>query len=186
MTLKDKKLKKVSDEILNCKFCNKNKKGLLVVGEGSSKAKIIFVGEAPGKDEIKVGRPFIGRAGKLLRELIVLTQVPEQDFYIANAVKYLPKNYITPKPKDIEHGKLHLEKQLQIINPKVVVVLGNTSALSIIGKKVAIAKEHGTIIKKEDGVIYFLSYHPAAALYSPKLKPVMIKDFKKLKKLLPI
>jgi uracil-DNA glycosylase family 4 len=181
MGKQDQALAKVNSEILKCKICNTNKQGLLVVGEGSSNAEIVFVGEAPGKEEIKTGQPFIGRAGKVLRELIVLAGLKSEDVFITSAVKYLPKTYITPKPKDIEHGRKHLLEQLDVIKPKVIVILGNTAALSLLQQKFSISQSHGTIVK-QDGLTYFLSYHPAAPLYSPKLKPIMIKDFQKLKR----
>lgn len=183
MSLKDKKLKSVRDSILSCKICNKNKKGMLVPGEGSSNADIVFVGEAPGKEEIKTGLPFIGRAGKLLHELITSAGITPEEVFITSAVKYLPQTYITPKPKDIEHGRTHLMAQLEVIKPKIIVVLGNTSSQSLLNEKFSISQVHGTILKQ--GVYtYFISYHPAAPLYSPKLRETIFKDFKKLKRLI--
>ena len=175
-------LKLVTAEILACKFCNKHKKGELVPGEGSSAANIVFVGEAPGKEEIITGRPFIGRAGKILRELIASVGLKDADVFITSAVKYLPKTYITPMPTDIAHGRIHLQKQLEVIKPKVIVVLGNTAANSLFQEKFSISQAHGTTLTR-DGFTYFLSYHPAAPLYSPKLREVIFKDFKKLKRL---
>lgn len=183
MTKKEKLLLEVREEILSCKICNKLKKGLLVPGEGSANASIVFVGEAPGKEEIKTGLPFIGRAGKVLRELIESVGLKPEDVFITSAVKYLPQTYITPKPSDIEHGRTHLQKQLDIIKPKIVVVLGNTSAMSVLNEKFSISQVHGTILNKEK-INYFISYHPAAPLYSPKLREVMFKDYKKLKRLI--
>lgn len=183
MTKQDKDLQKITDSILICKVCNRNKKGLLVPGEGSSNADIVFVGEAPGEEEIKTGHPFIGRAGKVLRELIASIGLKPEDVFISNAVKYLPRTYVTPKPTDIAHGKKHLLDQLAVIKPKVIVILGNTSALSLLNEKFSISQAHGTIIK-QDGLNYFISYHPAAPLYSPKLREVIFKDFKKLKSLI--
>ncbi len=183
MTKRDQQLKQVNSEILSCKFCNKAKKGELVVGEGSSNADIVFVGEAPGKEEIITGRPFVGRAGKILRELISSVNLNAEDVFITSAVKYLPKTYITPKPADIAHGKMHLQHQLEVIQPKVIVVLGNTAALSLFQEKFSISQAHGTFLKK-DKLTYFISYHPAAPLYSPKLREVIFKDFKKLKRLI--
>jgi DNA polymerase len=185
MTQKDKLLEKVTSEILGCMVCNKNKLGLLVPGEGNSNAKIVFIGEAPGKEEIKTGKPFVGRAGKLLRELIASIGLKPEDVFITSAVKYLPKTYITPKPSDITHGQIHLEAQLQIIKPKVIVILGNTSAVSLLPHKVSISEVHGTFVKG-DSHTYFISYHPAAPLYSPKLRPTIFKDFKKLKKYIKV
>lgn len=171
---------KVEAEILQCSFCLKNATGLLVVGEGNANADIVLVGEAPGKQEIVTGRPFIGRAGKLLRELLTQAKLSAEDVFITSAVKYLPKTYITPKPKDIEHGKIHLQKQLAVIKPKVIVILGNTAALSLLDKKFAMVSDHGTFLQQEH-YTYFISYHPAAPLYSPKLRPIISKDFIKLK-----
>ena len=176
-------LAKVVETILQCTFCNKRKKGRLVPGEGSSNADIVFVGEAPGKDEIVTGRPFTGRAGKVLRELIESIGLQTDDVFITSAVKYLPQTYITPKPDDIIHGQSHLFQQLDVIKPKIIVVLGNTSAISLLNKKFSISQVHGTTLQ-QNGYTYFLSYHPAAPLYAPKLREVIFKDFKKLKKLI--
>jgi uracil-DNA glycosylase len=183
MTKKDLLLKEVAQEILQCKVCNRLKKGELVPGEGKSNSKIVFVGEAPGKEEIITGRPFVGRAGKVLRELIESVGLKPEDVFITSAVKYLPKTYITPKPEDIEHGRLHLLKQLAVIQPKVVVILGNTAASSLLKEKFSISQTHGTVLER-DGYQYFLSYHPAAPLYSPKLREILFEDFKKLKRLI--
>jgi uracil-DNA glycosylase len=183
MNKKTALLKSVNAEILNCKFCKQAASGLLVPGEGSSTAEIVFIGEAPGKEEVKTGRPFIGRAGKILRELIESVGLKPEDVFITSAVKYLPKGYITPKPDDIIHGRTHLFKQLDIIQPKIIVVLGNTAAASVLNEKFSISQNHGKIIYRENRT-YFLSYHPAAPLYSPKLKEVIFKDFKILQKVI--
>ncbi len=183
MGLKEKQLEKVQKSILTCKFCLNRVKGILVPGEGSANSKIMLVGEAPGKNESITGKPFIGRAGKLLRDLLEQIQISDKDIFITSAVKYLPQTYITPKPEDIEHGKIHLQQQIKVISPKVIVILGAVSAMTLLNQKVNMANDHGKIIL-HDGVQYFLSYHPAAPLYSPKLRPVILKDFKKLKKLI--
>ena len=180
---KKKQFEQITAEILVCKVCNRLKKGLLVTGEGSYKAGVVFVGEARGKEEILTGKPFIGRAGKILRELISSVGLKAEDVFITSAVKYLPKTYITPKPSDIIHGRKHLQKQLDAIKPQIIVVLGNTAAQSLFNEKYSISQTHGTTLK-QNGYTYFLSYHPAAPLYSPKLREVIFKDFKKLKRLL--
>ncbi len=185
MTIKDRqtKLVEAQNRILKCKFCLSRATGKLVPGEGSVSAKAIFVGEAPGKNEVITGRPFIGRAGKLLRELIALAGLQEKDVFITSAVKYLPKEYITPKPEDIIHGRTHLNEQLGTINPKVIILLGSVAIQSVLDKKVSLMKEHGLVIN-QNHLTYFLSLHPAAPLYNPKLRPVIQKDFLKLKRLL--
>jgi uracil-DNA glycosylase family 4 len=183
LTTKQSELQKVNNEVLNCPVCKRLAKGKIVPGEGSANAKVMFIGEAPGKEEIKTGRPFVGRAGKLLRELIVISGLKSEDVFITSAVKYLPKTYITPRPADITHGRLHLNAQLNIIKPKIIVMLGNTAAVALMNEKFSISEKHGTIIK-QDKKTYFLSYHPAAPLYTPKLREVIFKDFKKLKRLI--
>lgn len=153
-----------------------------MVGEGNADADVVFIGEAPGKTEAEVGRPFIGRSGKLLRSLIVASGLKEEEVYITSPVKYLPV-YVTPKPSDIAHGRIHLEKQIDVIEPKYIVLLGNTAIQAIIGKKMPALTQHGTTI--EDGNrTYFLTIHPAAAIRFQKFKKVIEEDFITLKKLL--
>ncbi len=172
-------LDKIAKEIENCRICKRDKIGKAVPGEGNADADIVFIGEAPGKKEAETGRPFVGRAGKLLRGMLEEIGIKDGDVYITSPVKYLPK-YVTPKPSDIEHGWQHLSKQLDIIEPKVIVLMGNVAALAVLQEKFFIARDHGKIIKR-DGRSYFLSYHPAAPLYSPKLREVIKKDFQKIK-----
>lgn len=142
----------------------------------------MFIGEAPGRTEAEAGRPFVGRSGKLLRKLIADVGLREEDVYITSPVKYLPV-YITPKPLDIAHGKTHLDKQIHIIDPKIIVLLGNTAIQGVLGRKIAVMKEHGTIMK-ESNRTYFITVHPAAAIRFQKFRPIIEEDFKKLKKLL--
>lgn len=179
---KSGKLAKIAQEIENCKICKVKKSGKAVVGEGSSSAKIVFIGEAPGRKEAAIGRPFIGRSGQLLRSLIREVGLKEEDVFITSPVKYLP-DIGTPTPKDIEHGQIHLQKQLNVIDPKIIVLLGRVATLGVLGEMVAINKMHGVIIDKDDKQ-YFLTFHPAAGLRFPPLKQRLIEDFKKLKKLI--
>lgn len=155
---------------------------MAVVGEGNANADVVFIGEAPGRTEAEVGRPFIGRSGKLLRSLIVESGLKEEDVYITSPVKYLPV-YITPKPSDIAHGRIHLEKQLDVIEPKYIVLLGNTAITAVIGKKIPALTSHGTTIQ-EGNRTYYLTIHPAAAIRFQKFRKVIDEDFKKLKALL--
>lgn len=183
MTNKQKKaLQKIAQEIEKCSICKKDKIGKAVPGEGSADAEIVFLGEAPGKTEAESGRPFIGRAGKVLRSLITEAGLKDEDVFITSPVKYLPK-YVTPTPRDVAHGKIHLDKQLSVINPKVIVLMGRIAALAMLNKNISVAKEHGSIIK-QDGRTYLITYHPAAPLYSPKIRQELIKDFNKLKKII--
>jgi DNA polymerase len=174
----------LATEINSCKECKKDKSGMAVVGEGSLDAKIIFIGEAPGKTEALTGRPFVGRSGKLLRSMIKEIGLREEDIYITSPVKYLP-NRGTPTSEDILHGRIHLMKQFEIIKPEFVVLLGRVAAEGVLQKKVFVVKEHGEIIEEKNGAMYFLTLHPAAVLRFPsKFKKDFMQDFKKIKNLL--
>lgn len=179
---KESSLGRIAKEIEGCKECRLNKIGKAVPGEGNADADIVFIGEAPGKKEAETGRPFVGRSGKLLRKLLEDAGLKEKDVFITSPVKYLPE-YVTPSMKDIEHGRIHLFAQLGIINPKIVVLLGNTACLAVLGEKFFISKEHGRIVNK-NGINYLITYHPAAPLYSPRLRETIKKDFLKLKELI--
>lgn len=176
------KLEKIAAEIRRCEVCKNNKSGLSVPGEGNPNAKVLFLGEAPGKQEAASGRPFIGRSGQLLRSLIRQIGLDEKRIFITSVVKYLPDRG-TPSRSDILHGRVHLEKQLSIIEPKLVVLLGSVASQGMLDGKYPINKSHGTIIKK-DGRKLFLTFHPAAALRFPPLKKLLEEDFKKLKGLI--
>lgn len=175
-------LAKIAAEIAACKKCKVKKIGVAVPGEGNADADVVFVGEAPGKNEAVTGKPFIGRAGKVLRALIVEAGLHDDDVFITSAVKYLPE-YVTPTLADIEHGRTHLFAQLDVIQPKIIVLLGNTAAVALLDRKISIAKDHGTVVE-QDGRKYLVAYHPAAPLYSPKLRVEIAKDFTKLKALI--
>lgn len=182
---KQKELDNIALEIENCKVCKIGKSGRAVVGEGNPDAKVVFIGEAPGKNEALVGRPFIGRSGKLLRSQITSIGLKEEDVYITSPVKYLP-NTGTPSSSDIAHGRIHLMKQLGIIKPKFVVLLGRVAAEGVLEKKVFVIKEHGQIIEDRDGIKYFLTLHPAAVLRFAKYKSLFEADFTKLRTLITL
>lgn len=186
----DKKLalKKIALEIEKCKICKIGKSGLPVPGEGNPDADIVFIGEAPGKKEALTGRPFIGRSGQLLRSLIREVGLLEEDVFITSPVKYLPNGPDgspggTPKPADIAHGRIHLMKQFDIIQPKIIVLLGNTAVQGVLEMKIPVKSEHGKIIEK-GGLRYLVTLHPAAALRFPPLKELIKEDFVKLKRII--
>jgi DNA polymerase len=178
---KTEKLQEIAREIENCEICKINKHGKAVPGEGNSDADILFVGEAPGRTEAETGRPFIGRSGKLLRKLINEAGLKEDEVYITSPVKYLP-DYITPTVADIEHGRTHFDKQVEVIDPKIIVLLGRVAALAVLRKNISVVKEHGEIIE-ENGRKYFITVHPAAALRFTKMKRTLLEDFQKLKEI---
>lgn len=181
---KQAELDKIAKEIENCTECKVGKNGMAVPGEGNPDADVVFIGEAPGKTEALTGRPFIGRSGKLLRGLIKDAGLNDDEIFITSPVKYLPDRG-TPTPADILHGREHLLKQLAVIQPKFVVLLGRVAAEGVLQKKVAVVKERGSIIEESEGVRYFLTYHPAAALRFPdKFKKFLIEDFYTVKQLI--
>jgi len=179
---KAKALRKIAEEISRCRHCRKGGTGKAVPGEGSADARIVFVGEAPGREEAKTGRPFVGRSGKLLRQAIRDTGLVEADVFITSPVHYLPDRG-TPSKEMIRHGREHLFKQLAVIGPDVIVLLGNSACIALLDGKVEITKEHGTLLKK-DGRSYFITVHPAYAVRFAKGKDMLLSDFARLKRLI--
>lgn len=188
MKSKQQALDKIAKEIENCVTCKIGKSGVSVPGEGSPDADIVFIGEAPGKQEAVSGRPFIGRSGQLLRSLIREVGLKEEDVFITSPVKYLPNGPDgtpggTPKPADIAHGRIHLMKQFEIIQPKIIVLLGSVAVQGVLEYKIPVKTDHGKIIEKE-GRTYLVTLHPAAALRFPPLKELIKEDFEKLKRII--
>lgn len=179
---KERALTKIAAEIARCSLCKKSGSGKVVSGEGNPDARIVFIGEAPGREEAKTGRPFVGRSGKLLRETIRSIGLKEEEVFITSPVHYLPLKR-TPSKEDIIHGRIHLTKQLSVIGPVITVLLGNTACIALLDGKVQITKEHGTVIRA-DGRAYFITFHPAYALRFPKGRKDFLADFGKLKRLI--
>jgi len=171
----------IAKEIASCRICKRDKVGVAVSGEGNPDADVVFIGEAPGKQEAKTGRPFIGRSGKLLREMIRKVGLKEEDVFITSPVKYLPK-HVTPTKEEVAHGRTHLFAQFDVIQPKIIVLLGRVAALAVLEENIEVAKMHGTTIER-NGRTFIIFYHPAAILYSRRLLPAFEKDFLKLTQL---
>jgi DNA polymerase len=165
-----------------CPLCKKWGKGMAVPGEGNADAEIVFIGEAPGTEEASTGRPFVGRSGKFLRRMIEGIGVENKDVFITSPVQYFPLRG-TPSLENIFHSRVHLLKQLSVIDPKIVVLLGKTACRALLEKKVKLTKEHGTIIRRDER-IYFITFHPSYAVRFPNGKKGFVRDFDKLKRLL--
>lgn len=165
----------------------KNSANQAVFGDGNPKAKIVFIGEAPGKDEDISGKPFVGRAGKFLNEMLEIIKLKREDVYITNTVKYRPPNNRDPKPEEILECLPWLMDELNFIKPKIIIFLGRHS-LNRFFPEEKISKVHGKLLhKKINGFkteYFFPLYHPAAALYNGKMRKVLIEDFKKIPKVL--
>ncbi len=189
---KEKLLEIIAKEIQKCTKCPlyKNRKNP-VPGEGNPDSEIIFIGEAPGYHEDVQGRPFVGSAGKLLTELIEMIGLNRKNVFITNVVKCRPPNNRDPLKEEIDACKPYLFKQIEIIKPRIIVTLGRHSTLTILhhmGIKVhGISSVRGQIFKGEllgINITVIPTYHPAAALYNPKLRRVLEEDFMLIKMVL--
>lgn len=154
----------------------------LVFGEGRPEAKVIFIGEAPGKNEDEQIRPFVGRAGQLLRQCIRGIGWKEEDVYITNIVKRRPPENRDPLPNEIDAYKPYLTRQIEVIKPKIIVALGRFS-MNYFLPEAKISRDHGKVFRF-DGFLLYPIYHPAAALRSTQMKEEFEKNFKKLPKIL--
>ena len=179
MTDKGKILQNIAEEIKRCPLCKKGGTGKAVPGEGSPDARVVFVGEAPGSEEAKTGRPFVGRSGKFLRQMIKEAGLDENEVFITSPVHYLPLAG-PPVRESITHGTGHLSKQLSIIDPDIVVLLGNTACRALLDQKVETTREHGRTLQKNRRT-YLITVHPAYAMRFPGGKEQFIRDFKKLR-----
>jgi uracil-DNA glycosylase len=146
-----------------------------VPGEGNPQASVVLVGEAPGKNEDELGRPFVGRAGKLLDELLVEAGLVRADVWITNVVKARPPKNRDPKAPEIAHWMPVLEREIELIEPQLVVPLGR-HALKHFAPTAKIGEVHGTLV---DGRLFPL-YHPAAAMYNQTLKATLFDDARRL------
>ncbi|BAA30579.1 197aa long hypothetical protein [Pyrococcus horikoshii OT3] len=189
---KEELMKKLEEKIRKCKKCPLwEVRTNPVPGDGSYDTKIMFVGEAPGYWEDQMGLPFVGKAGKVLDELLKLIGLKRSEVYITNIVKCRPPNNRDPTEEEIKACAPYLDAQIDIIKPKVIVTLGRFSTAYIMKKYgfnvEPISKIHGRVFEARTlfGKIYIVPmYHPAVALYRPQLRRELEEDFKKLKSLL--
>jgi len=176
---KEKIMEELNKKIQECTKCDLHKyRTQAVLGEGNLNAKLMFVGEAPGGDEDKQGRPFVGRAGKLLTKIIEETGHKREEFYITNVCKCRPPNNRTPTPWEMEACFPYLKTQIEVIDPKVLCLLGATAARAFLGRNVAITKERGSVINWEGRLLY-LTFHPAYVLRNPSAEKILFEDIKK-------
>ncbi|MBI1813092.1 uracil-DNA glycosylase [Candidatus Peregrinibacteria bacterium] len=154
-----------------------------VLGEGNPHATILFIGEAPGEQEDRQGRPFVGPAGKFLDELLASIGLKQEDVYISNVVKFRPPGNRDPTPEEKDACMPWLKMEIALIKPKVIVPLGR-HALGHFFQKLSITNAHGKPQKLTDDVTVFPIYHPAAALHNGNLRQSLFDDFKALKQFL--
>ena len=147
----------------------------MVFGDGNIDTDIVFIGEAPGKNEDIQGKPFVGAAGKFLNEMLEMIGLKREDIYITNIVKYRPPNNRDPLPDEKEAFLPYLQTQLEIIKPALVVTLGRHS-LNCFLPDLQISQAHGQP-KRYKGMVYLPLFHPAAALYNGAMRQTLIDDF---------
>ena len=176
-------LSELYQQIALCQQCEIAKfRTKVVPGEGAEEADIMFIGEAPGWHEDQQGRPFVGPAGQFLDKLLESINLNRQKVYIANVIKCRPTGNRDPLPTEIRNCRQWLDRQIEIIRPRMIVTLGRYSmAMYFPGK--SISKIHGTALK-QDNVIYYAMYHPAAALHQQSLKRAIEADMLKIPALL--
>jgi len=153
-----------------------------VPGEGPENAEIVFIGEAPGFHEDQQGRPFVGAAGKFLEELLADIGLTRDDVFIANVIKCRPPGNRDPLPEEIDACRSFLDRQIELIQPKLVVTLGRFSMARAF-PKARISRIHGQP-RKIGGVLYYPMYHPAAALHQPSLRSVVKEDMLRIPELI--
>ena len=176
------------DQVANCTSCALAQgRTQVVFGSGDPNADLMFVGEAPGFHEDQQGVPFVGAAGKLLEQLLAGVGLTRADVYIANVLKCRPPGNRDPVPEEIEACEGHLWRQIELICPRVVATLGNFATKLLSGKPTGITRVHGQEQETTLGgrrVLLYPLYHPAAALYTPKMLEVLQSDFRRIPELL--
>jgi uracil-DNA glycosylase family 4 len=170
------KLNDVRNRVVSCVNCNLSKtRTNAVPGIGNVKSDVIFVGEAPGRNEDLQGKPFVGTAGQILSEALEYAGFTRDQVYITNVVKCRPPNNRQPITEERDACRQYLSEELKIIKPKIICILGNTAYSSLLDGS-EITKNRGKLVKHNDQ-LYFVTVHPAAVIYNPGLRQVLKDDF---------
>lgn len=179
MPEREKELTEIAKQVQVCTRCILYKEAIQgVPGEGPVNAEIMLIGEGPGYNEDKQGRPFVGNAGKFLDELLAGIHLKRSDIFITNVVKHRPPNNRDPFPEEIEACRVWLDRQIELIHPKVIVTISRFAMARWFPNE-KISALHGQARRFGD-VLVVPMYHPAAALHNTSLRPVLEADFKKL------
>lgn len=176
-------LEELNRMIWNCLKCPLgNTRNKLVFGVGNPKAKIMVIGEGPGADEDQQGEPFVGRAGKLLNDILKAIEFAREEVYIANIVKCRPPGNRNPLPAEMEKCFPYLQKQIDLIQPKLILCLGLIAATAVLNNKLSMGKMRGNVYEYQ-GIKVMVTYHPAALLRNPSWKKECWEDVKKFRNL---
>ncbi len=170
-----------------CRSCQKcslsQARTHVVFGDGSRTAEVLFIGEGPGEQEDLTGEPFVGRAGKLLDDMLSMINLDRDMIFIANIVKCRPPHNRDPLHEEQEICMEHLDNQIALLKPKIIVCLGRIAAMKMIRKDFKISQEHGKWYER-DGVQMMALYHPAALLRDPRRRPETFEDLKALQRMI--
>lgn len=173
-------LAEICEEVSTCKACSLCEgRTNVVFGEGNPHARVMIVGEAPGKNEDLQGKPFVGAAGKFLDELLEVAGLKREDVFIANVLKCRPPSNRNPKPEEIEACATFLRQQTQTISPDVIVTLGNFATQFILRTGVGITHLRGTV-QRAGRFLVLPVFHPAAAIYDRSKRDVLLSDFERV------
>jgi uracil-DNA glycosylase family 4 len=172
-------LEKIAVDVRGCPLCKlaRTRKNA-VPGEGQISAKIMFIGEAPGRSEDEKGKPFVGAAGRILDSLLEKAGIERSQVFITNIVKCRPPNNRVPEEDELVACRPYLDRQIALIKPKVICILGRTAYSSILGGS-SITADRGKIVERS-GQKYFSTFHPAAVIYNKSLRSTLEADLKKL------
>lgn len=173
-------LAEIREEVSTCKACSLCEgRTNVVFGEGNPYARVMIIGEAPGKNEDLQGKPFVGAAGKFLDELLEVAGLKREDVFIANVLKCRPPSNRNPKPEEIEACATFLRQQTQTISPDVIVTLGNFATQFILRTGVGITHLRGTV-QSAGRFLVLPVFHPAAAIYDRSKRDVLLSDFERV------
>lgn len=173
-------LAEIREEVSTCKACSLCEgRTNVVFGEGNPHARVMIIGEAPGKNEDLQGKPFVGAAGKFLDELLEVAGLKREDVFIANVLKCRPPSNRNPKPEEIEACATFLRQQTQTVSPDVIVTLGNFAAQFILRTGVGITHLRGTV-QRAGRFLVLPVFHPAAAIYDRSKRDVLLSDFERV------
>ena len=168
-------LEKIASEVIGCPLCKLSRsRRNAVPGDGQLSSKIMFIGEAPGKNEDEQGKPFVGAAGMILNQGLEKAGIKRAEVFITNVVKCRPPGNRVPENDERSICRQYLDRQISLIAPKIICILGSTAYSSILGGK-SITKNRGKIMER-NGQKYFLTIHPAAAIYNKNLRSVLNND----------
>ncbi len=173
-------LEEIASEVCVCAKCPLSRSRMNAVpGDGPEDSRIIFVGEAPGREEDRQGLPFVGPAGRLLNDLLTQAGLRREDVFITNIIKCRPPQNRDPMPSEIEACHEYLVGQIAAIRPAVLCTLGSPALRTLVDPKLSIGRVHGTS-QRRGGILYVPLYHPAAAIHNPSLRRTIIEDMAKV------